>query len=155
MEHHTLDVYPIPKDKAPLYINEPWLIDRSLLEISNGSAEPEQEEDNIRVYIPLDINKNAILRRLDTMIIHYGEANEKNELDFSIDVDMLVSQIEIYDQIWYVRHMPENGEHSQEAVDLVREFIARLEEIPDGCAEIFPFELIDTLREEYLSGFSE
>ena len=155
MEHHTLDVYPIPKDKAPLYINEPWLIDCSLLEISNGSAEPEQEEDNIRVYIPLDINKNAILRRLDTMIIHYGEANEKNELDFSIDVDMLVSQIEIYDQIWYVRHMPENGEHSQEAVDLVREFIARLEKIPDGCAEIFPFELIDTLREEYLSGFSE
>lgn len=155
MEHHTLDVYPIPKDKAPLYINEPWLIDRSLLEISNGSAEPEQEEDNIRVYIPLDINKNAILRRLDTMIIHYGEANEKNELDFSIDVDMLVSQIEIYDQIWYVRHMPENGEHSREASDLVREFIARLEEIPDGCAEIFPFELIDTLREEYLSGFSE
>lgn len=155
MEQHTLDVYPIPKDKAPLYINEPWLIDCSLLEISNGSAEPEQEEDNIRVYIPLDINKNAILRRLDTMIIHYGEANEKNELDFSIDVDMLVSQIEIYDQIWYVRHMPENGEHSQEAVDLVREFIARLEEIPDGCAEIFPFELIDTLREECLSGFSE
>ena len=155
MEHHTLDVYPIPKDKAPLYINEPWLIDRSLLEISNGSAEPEQEEDNIRVYIPLDINKNAILRRLDTMIIHYGEANEKNELDFSIDVDMLVSQIEIYDQIWYVRHMPENGEHSREAADLVREFIARLEEIPDGWAEIFAFELIDTLREEYLSGFSE
>ena len=51
--------------------------------------------------------------------------------------------------------MPENGEHSREAADLVREFIARLEEIPDGCAEIFPFELIDTLREEYLSGFSE
>ena len=131
------------------------MIDRSLLEISDERAEPEPEQDNIRVYIPLDINKNAILRRLDTMIIHYGEANEKNELDFSIDVDMLVSQIEIYDQIWYVRHMPENGEHSQEAADLVREFIARLEEIPDGCAEIFPFELIDTLREEYLSGFSE
>ena len=150
MEHHTLDVYPIPKDKAPLYINEPWLIDRSLLEISNGSAEPEQEEDNIRVYIPLDINKNAILRRLDTMIIHYGEANEKNELDFSIDVDMLVSQIEIYDQIWYVRHVPEDGAHSAEAVALVREFIEKLEEITDGCAEIFPFELIEELKKEFL-----
>lgn len=149
MEHHTLDVYPIPKDKAPLYINEPWLLDRSLLEISNGCAEPEQEQDNIRVYIPLDINKNAILRRLDLLIVHYEEANEKNEIDFSIDVDMLVSQIEIYDQIWYVRHMPETGDHSREAVDLVREFIARLEEIPDGCAELFPFELIDTLRKEY------
>ena len=108
MEHHTLDVYPIPKDKAPLYINEPWLIDCSLFEVSNGSAEPEQEQDNIRVYIPLDINKNAILRRLDMLIIHYGEANEKNEIDFSINVAMLVSQIEIYDQIWYVIHMPEN-----------------------------------------------
>lgn len=151
MEHHRLDVYSIPKGKKPLYINEPWLLDRSLLEISNGSAEPEQEQDNIRVYIPLDINKNAILRRLDLLIVHYGEANEKNEIDFSIDVDMLVSQIEIFDQIWYVRHMPETGDdHSREAVELVKEFIARLEEIPDGCAELFPFELIDTLRKEYL-----
>lgn len=150
MDHHTLDVYPIPKDKAPLYINEPWLIDRSLLEISNGSAEPEQEQDNIRVYIPMDINKNAILRRLDMLIIRYGEANEKNEIDFSIDVDMLVSQIEIYNQIWYARHMTENSNHSREVVELVKEFIARLEEIPDGCAESFPFELIDTLRKEYL-----
>lgn len=150
MDHHTLDVYPIPKDKAPLYINESWLIDRSLLEISNGSAEPEQEQDNIRVYIPMDINKNAILRRLDMLIIRYGEANEKNEIDFSIDVDMLVSQIEIYDQIWYARHMTENSNHSREVVELVKEFIARLEEIPDGCAESFPFELIDTLRKEYL-----
>lgn len=150
MDHHTLDVYPIPKDKAPLYINEPWLIDRSLLEISNGSAEPEQEQDNIRVYIPMDINKNAILRRLDMLIIRYGEANEKNEIDFSIDVDMLVSQIEIYDQIWYARHMTENSNHSREVVELVKEFIARLEEIPEGCAESFPFELIDTLRKEYL-----
>lgn len=107
-----MDVYPIPKDKAPLYINEPRLIDRSLLEISNVSAGPEQEQDNIRVYVPLDINKNAILRRLYTIIIHCGEASEKNEIDFSIDVDMLVSQIEIYDQIWYVGHMPETGNHS-------------------------------------------
>lgn len=27
MEHYTLDVHPIPKEKMPLYINEPWLID--------------------------------------------------------------------------------------------------------------------------------
>lgn len=63
---------------------------------------------------------------------------------------MLVSQIEIYDQIWYARHMTENSNLSREVVELVKEFIARLEEIPDGCAESFPFELIDTLRKEYL-----
>ena len=64
------------------------------------------------------------------------------------DVEMLISQIEIYDQIWYVRHMPKDGEHSMEARDLVEEFIAKLEEIPDG--ECFPFEVIDRLKEEYL-----
>lgn len=59
------------------------------------------------------------------------------------DVEMLISQIEIYDQIWYVRHMPKDGEHSMEARNLV-------EEIPDGGAECFPFEVIDRLKEEYL-----
>jgi hypothetical protein len=42
------------------------------------------------------------------------------------------------------------GEHSAEAIELIKEFIARLEEIPDGYAEIFPFELIDELKEEFL-----
>ena len=28
MEHHTLDPYPVPKEKAPLYVNEPLLIDK-------------------------------------------------------------------------------------------------------------------------------
>ncbi len=32
MEHHRLAPYPIPKEKTPLCINEPWLIDKSLLE---------------------------------------------------------------------------------------------------------------------------
>ena len=75
----------------------------------------------------------------------------EHEMEFSIDVGMLVSQIEIYDQVWYVRHMPPKGEHSLEAMDLVRAFVAKLEEIPDACAEWFPFDLIDQLREEYLS----
>lgn len=103
------------------------------------------------MYIPLDLNKKAILRRLDDIIMRYGEANEGNESDFSMDVDRLISQIEIYDQIWYVRHMPENRSHSSEAIALVQEFVARLEEIPDGCAELFPFETIADLNAEYLS----
>ena len=48
--------------------------------------------------------------------------------------------------------MPDgNKKHSAEAIDLVEAFIQRLEEIPDGCAELFPFETIDELREEYLT----
>ena len=42
-----------------------------------------------------------------------------------------------------------------EAIPLVREFIQLLEEIPDGCAEVFPFEIIDLLREEYLNGLAD
>ena len=33
---------------------------------------------------------------------------------------------------------------------ILRRFVAELEEIPDGCAELFPFEVIDELRSEYL-----
>ena len=151
MEHHSLDPYPIPKEKTPLFVNEPWLLDRSRFEYAYGIKGPQDRNDNIRVYVPLDLNKEIILQRLDMLIMRYGEANEKNESDFSIDVDMLISQVEIYDQIWYVRHMPEYGEHSREAINLVKEFVRRLEEIPDGCAELFPFDTIERLKEEYLS----
>lgn len=150
MEHHRLDPYPIPKDKTPLCINEPWLIDKSLLEYPMR-REPDEKEDNIRIYVPMDLNRDAILRRLDAVIAYYGEANEGNESDFRVDVGMIVSQIEIYDQVWYVRHMPHEGHHSKEAISLVETFVAKLEEIPDGCAEYFPFELIEELKQEYLS----
>ena len=74
------------------------------------------------------------------------------------DVYRLVSQIEIYDQVWRIRDgdmtVDKNGRicgHSRKAIQLVREFIEILEKIPDGCAELFPFELIDELKEEYLT----
>lgn len=151
MTQHRLDPYPIPKDKSPLYVNEPWLIDNFLYGWGPREREPEKEEDNVRVYIPLDLNKSSILRRLKYLIAHYEEANEENESDFSQDVDMLIEQIEIYDRIWYIRHMPENQEHSYEGIELVKEFVKLLEDIPDGCAELFPFDTIDALRSEYLS----
>ena len=28
---HDLNIYPIPKEKTPMFINEPWLSDLSLL----------------------------------------------------------------------------------------------------------------------------
>ena len=105
MTHHRLDPYPIPKDETPLYVNEPWLIDKSLLEYPMR-FEPEEEDDNVRVYVPLDLNKEAILRRLDRVIAHYGETNENNGMDFSVDVGMILSQVEVYDQVWYVGICP-------------------------------------------------
>ena len=130
---------------------KPWLIDKSL-DGCKPCREPEDKPDNIRIYIPLDINHNAILRRLDRIIAFYKEVSWKNEMDFDEDVSMLLSQLEIYDQIWYVRHMPPEGGHSREGIALVKEFVSRLEEIPDGCAECFPFDMIEELRQEYLGG---
>ena len=154
MTHHTLDVHPLPQEISPLYVNEPWLIDLSYLEqaqmITDLRCEPDQKDDSVRIYVPLDLNKDAILRRLNSIISRYGEATEQNEMDFSQDVMMLISQVEIYDQIWFARHMPEEGNHSAEAQELVKEFIKTLEAIPDGCAEMFPFNIIDELQKEYL-----
>lgn len=160
MEHHNIDIWPIPEDKKPCYINEPWLIDGSLLDYYAESTKeqlqsPDEEKDNIRVYVPLDFNCKVILRRLDWLILRYGEANEANEMNFSSDVEQLISQIEIYDQFWSVQHMPKEGVHSAEAVSLVRKFVDKLLDIPDGGAELFPFGLVDELREEYLGEESD
>ena len=45
--------------------------------------------------------------------------------------------------------MPKEGKHSAEAIGLVKDVLARLEDIPDGCAECFPFGEIDELRRQY------
>lgn len=148
--HHTLDVYPIPKEKAPMYINEPWLIDETIEDTSMKSREVDAEKDNIRIYIPMDINKKAVLRRIDSIIMRYGVATEANEYDFQREIESVLAQVEIYDQIWYVRHMPKDSSHSLEAKEIIEAVIGRLEGIEDGCAELFPFELIDYLKKEYL-----
>ena len=51
MEHHDLDIDPIPKGSKPLFINEPWLIDRSLQWIRETGYDPTPlpDDDNIRV----------------------------------------------------------------------------------------------------------
>jgi hypothetical protein len=145
---HSLDPYPIPKDKTPMFINEQHMAEIYDFEFKKDGSVPD-DDDNIRVYVPLDLNRRLILRRLSRVINHYKEANEKNETAFQADVLKIVSQIEIYDQIWYIRHMPDEGKHSAEGIALIKEFIKMLEEIPDGGAELFPFELIDELRNEY------
>ena len=69
--------------------------------------------------------------------------------DFRTDVEMIIFQVEIYDQIHFVRHIPDEGKHSTEAVELVNNIVRRLEDIPDGCSECFPFDMIEELKSEY------
>lgn len=153
--HHNLDVYPMPREKQPMFINEPWMIDESLFALEDRIKEPDSEKDNIRVFVPMDLNKTAILRRLDHIISVYGSASEWNEMNYSVAVNRLFLQIEVYDQIWFARHPKSIGvgitQHSTEAVDLVKQFVETLEAIPVADAECFPYEIIEELKKDYLS----
>ena len=74
---------------------------------------PENAEDNIRIYVPLDINKQAVLRRLDWFIMRYSEANE---IDFLIilggpmspndDLDWIVQERKIISRTVTVKKKP-------------------------------------------------
>ena len=51
MEYHNIDIWPIPEDQKPCYINEPWLIDGSLLDYYADSTKeklqvPEGEKEH-------------------------------------------------------------------------------------------------------------
>ena len=133
---HKIDVAPETKDHLPIYIHEPELLDGSLLEVDVSQAA--QPEDNVRIFVPLDISYEAVLRRLDWIIHRYGEATEKNELNLARDVRMILSQAEIYDQVWLARHGTVGERHSEEGVRLIQQVVDTLVKIPDGCAECFP-----------------
>lgn len=155
--HHTLDIWPLPKEQMPMFINEPWLTDESIWIDSIQQAEklrgPENEEENLRVYIPLDLNKAAFLRRLEYVLSKYKEITWKNESLVSTEVNSILSQLEIYDQLWFVREgdfVPDVdggiSKRSRHAKDAAREIIARLEDV-DTCVD-FPYEIIEKLKVE-------
>ena len=153
MTHHTLDIYPIPEGQA-LFINEPWLVDDSMFQYGKWEKEPDRASDNVRIYVPLDLNREAILRRLRLTCSRYGDVDWKNESDFSCEVDQIICQIEIYDQVWRSRHpITKAGrvsKHSAEGAELVGEVIKILQEVGDnGSGETFPYEIIEELKKEY------
>ena len=98
---------------------------------------------------PIDLSREMILRRLNYVIARYGEATEANEFALNCDVRQIITQLAIYDQFWRDRHKLKESSHSPKGKALAEDIIKRLELIPDGCAECFPFELIDELRKEY------
>ena len=144
--HHSLDVKPIPE--SVLYINEPELADITAYDAYTDNA-PDAAADNVRVYVPLDLNRAAIIRGLTEVFIRYGEPTEDNEFALATAVQQIIAQLEIYDQVWYTREgSPEDG-HSQRGIQVVKDMIKILED-NEGCGETFPYDVIEKLREEYL-----
>ena len=46
--------------------------------------------------------------------------------------------------------MPKQGKHSLEAIELVKEFVERLEDVEVWDSEIFPYSTIEKLRKEFI-----
>ena len=100
----------------------------------------------------LDISEEDFYKALEQ---EYNEANlieyEKNNRCFTYLSDYYIAENYIVSRLSAMKaFFLDSGTEFDNAIDLVEEFTDKLEEIPDGGAELFPFELIEELREEYL-----
>lgn len=143
-KYHKLENSPILEQS--LYVNEPKLADRTI--VDTALQDDTLYQDNVRVHIPLDINREAILRRITDIYKHYGSPSWKNESYYNSEIGCIISQLEIYDQVWFERHGDFGNGHSKYATMLADEIIKVLEE-NEGCAELFPYEVINQLKAEY------
>ena len=160
---HKLDYKPIPEDV--LYINELDLADsvpyETNIEMEKALTGKCKEEggvlpdDNVRIYVPIDINADAIMRRLHLLFVTMDYPTEYNESAYSFAVRRIISQLEIYDQVCVTRNFENSVQkelggvrHSREGIELARRIADYLEE-NDGTAELFPWDEIEKLRKEF------
>ena len=102
----------------------------------------------------LSDQSKSLLSRLDKVIRLCGTATEMNETDFSIEVKRLLKEADLYKSQWDLKDKLPNSSDTPIQLDektrnLMIAIIAKLKGIPDGGAELFPFELIDTLGQVY------
>ena len=160
---HKLDCKPIPENV--LYINELDLADsvpyETNIEMEKALTGKCKEEggvlpdDNVRIYVPIDINADAIMRRLHLLFVTMDYPTEYNESAYSFAVRRIISQLEIYDQVCVTRNFENSVQkelggvrHSREGIELARRIADYLEE-NDGTAELFPWDEIEKLRKEF------
>lgn len=108
---------------------------------SEGGVLP---DDNVRVYVSLDLSANSILYQLDALVQMLGTPDYENESFYALEVGKIISQLEIYDQVWAEREhrdktpdMPEViPGHSRLGVELARKVVEVLEE-NEGSGDSF------------------
>lgn len=74
---------------------------------------------------------------------------EANVFKICQEVSILVSQIAIHNQIWFVRKGDCENRHSRRATAQVKDVLAILME-NEGCGETFPYELAEEPQSEYV-----
>ena len=117
---------------------------------TNGGILP---DDNVRVYVPLDLNATQILNRLQQIYRIMESPDDTNELEFSYQVGKIISQLEIYDQVWVARDLGDAVRikehlHSKNGIELAGKIVSVLLE-DEGCAERFPYDVVDKLKMEF------
>lgn len=160
---HKLDYKPIPEDV--LYINELDLADsvpyETNIEMEKALTGKRKKEggvlpdDNVRIYVPIDINPEAIMWRLNFLFVTMDYPTEDNESAYSFAVRRIISQLEIYDHVCVTRNFENSVQkelvgvrHSREGIELAKRIADYLEE-NDGTAELFPWDEIEKLRKEF------
>lgn len=105
--------------------------------------------------VPMDLNMNEIMFRVYRLYSVLGYPTERNESEFSTKMEQIVSQLELYDQVWTVRdmeHAIQKGHptvrHSQQGTALARKLIDYME-THDGCAECYPYDIIEELKSTF------
>ena len=160
--HHNLDIHPIPE--KVLYINELEIADTACYYDTkeqhqkalagktriNGGVLP---DDNVHIYVPLDLNAQQILNRLQQIYRVMESPDDMNEMEFSYQVSKIISQLEIYDQVWVARDLGNAVKvaehlHSKNGIELAGKIINILLE-DEGCAESFPYDVVDELKVEF------
>ena len=118
---HKLDYKPIPEDV--LYINELNLADsvpyETNIEMEKALTGKRKKEggvlpdDNVRIYVPIDINPEAIMWRLNFLFVTMDYPTEDNESAYSFAVRRIISQLEIYDQVCVTRNFENSVAYSR------------------------------------------
>lgn len=123
------------------------------LKRSEGGILP---EDNVRIYLPIDINAENIIRKLNRLYDQLGDVSEDNEWNYFIEVRKLIKFLTLYDSLLLEKKETEiiqidDTVHAKLARETAREMVKIMME-NEGDAELFPYEECEELAD--LFGFS-
>lgn len=132
---------------------ESFLADRGCTESMGGGL----PDDNVRLYVPLDINEDEIMQSVYSLYCMLGSPTEYNEMQYFSGMNKVLAKLELYDQL-HCRHNfdqvslnTETGEmHCRSAAVLAKKIKCLLLE-DEGCAEMYPYEIIEKLDQIYQS----
>ena len=113
-------------------------------------------DDNVRKsMVPMNLNADIIMWQLYSLHSTLGYPTEKNESAYCSGVGKVISQLEIYDQVWAARKLEDTVQkedggvrHSHQGIELAKQIVKYLEDI-ESTAECFPYDKIQELREAF------